>query len=176
MTLRPRHYARVLIEGEAAETIARRIETLSALADVRRQLAELLTIPTARPAVERTLAELHVDELTQSIVRELSLTGHLDWLPAIRRGAEQLIAATGHSAIAHVRLAHPDLVTDGELSRSLESALGSIGTVRTTIDPNQLGGIIIQVADQRFDAGLARRLSAVRRALRSVSSKVERKE
>jgi len=166
MTIRPRHYARLLVEGASTDVLDNRIDAVAALAAVRQQLAELMVLPSTQIIIAHLLTEAGIDELTRSIVTELAITGKLSWLPAIGRAVEQLIAASGQPAIAHVRVARNDVVSDSDISHALQSVLGSIGTVRTQIVADQLGGITIQVADQRLDAGLDHKLAKLRQTLR----------
>lgn len=166
MTIRPRHYARLLVEDTPTDALATRIDAITALSVVRQQLAELMVLPSTQDVVAKMLADAGIDELTQSIVTELGITGKLSWLPAIGRSIEQLVAASGQPAVAHVRVARTAVVTDTDVTQALESSLGSIGTVRTQIVPDQLGGITIQVADQRLDAGLDQKLARLRQTLR----------
>ncbi len=169
MTIRPRHYARLLVEDASSDLIATRIDVLELLAAVRRQLAGLMVLPNMQTIVEKLLGETEVEELTRSIVTEPAIIGQLNWLPAIGRGVEQSAKVNGRSAVAHVRVARTNVITDTEVSHTLEPLLGQIGAVRMQIVPNQLGGIIIQVADQRFDASLDTKLARLRQALHDSS-------
>lgn len=165
MTIRPRHYARLLVDGATADQLAARVDALSALGTVRALLAELMVLPATHPKVARILAEAEIDDLTRSIVTELGITGRLNWLPAIARSVEQLVIAGGQPGIAHVELAEADAIADADLALLLTPLVGSLGAIRTTIMPAQLGGITIQVADQRLDASLDGRLKKLRSAL-----------
>lgn len=165
MTIRPRHYARLLVDGATVSELAGRIDDLSALASVRPLLAELMVLPTTRIKVAAILADAAIDELTCSIVTELGITGRLDWLPAIARSVEQIVVASGQPGVAHVELAQTEAISEADLEPLLKPLIGSLGAVRTTIIPSQLGGITIQVADQRLDASLDRRLANLRSAL-----------
>ncbi len=169
MTIRPRHYARLLVEGASAAVLAQRIDAVTALAAVRQQLAELMILPSTHDTVAKLLTDAGIDELTRSIVTELAITGHLSWLAAIGRSIEQSARVDGQPGIARVRVARPDVVADVDLQRSLEPLLGPIGALKTTIAPDQLGGITIQVADQRLAAGLDQRLAQLRQTLRDAS-------
>ena len=175
MTIRPHHYARLLVEGASNDVLATRIDALASLAAVRQQLAELMVLPSTQTTVAKLLIEAGIDESTQSIVTELAITGQLNWLPAIGRSVEQLVAASGQPTVAHVRVARADVVSDADVSRALEPLLGPIGTVRIQIVPDQLGGITIQVADQRLDASLDQKLVTLRHALHD-SSRAQSKE
>jgi F0F1-type ATP synthase delta subunit len=165
MTIRPRHYARLLVEGATPDQLAARIDALTALDQVRTLLAELMSLPTTHARVTSILADATIDELTRSVVTELGILGRLSWLSAILRSVEQLAATDGRAGVARVELAAPDVISNADLEPFLPPLIGAVSAVRRSTRPDQLGGITIQIADQRLDASLDRRLATLRSSL-----------
>lgn len=170
MTIRPRHYARLLVEGATPDQLRARIDALSALAEVRAILAELVALPTTSVAVAAVLRDASIDEWTRSIVTELGITGHLSWLPAIARSVEQLVVSSGQPGFARVKLADDQVIRSDDLESLLKPLVGAVGGIRLSVDGDQLGGITVQIADQRLDASLNRRLTTLRSVLTKGSS------
>jgi|GEM_PF-4404189 len=165
MTIRPRHYAELLIADADTNLVASRLQQLAAIAAATRQLTSLVTNPATKPAVAKTLKALDIDPLVQSLVMELATVGRLNWLRAIVRAAESKLATQGAAVPAHVTLAHP-VISEAQLRTQLTDLLGPVSSIDITIDPNELGGIRAQAADRSFDTRLDHRLHQLRRMVR----------
>jgi F-type H+-transporting ATPase subunit delta len=68
--------------------------------------------------------------------------------------------------IAVVRVASPlDEETKARLAAALGRSLGHEVRLQVEVDPEIVGGIVVQVGDEVFDGSLSRRLAQARRGL-----------
>ena len=165
MTIRPRHYARLFMLDASNEQLSTRLTELRALSSVTRRLGQFAAMHARTNELQDLLQELKLDALVVTVVNELATTGKLSWLPSISRTLESMLVAKKLPVPIQVSLAH-DVVDATALKTALEPILGSISTVEITVDPTQLGGIDVKVADQALNTRLDDRLKKLRLSLR----------
>ena len=166
-------YARALFDAAQErgrlEQVQRELaEFVQAVRDVP-ELRALLRDPQLDPrakiaALREILAD--ADELVRNFVLVLTERGRAGDLEETQRAFERLVAeATGRLAL--------ELATAVELSedeaagivRQIEQASGRTVDATRRVDPDLLGGVVLQVGSLRLDASLRGRLERLRREL-----------
>jgi F-type H+-transporting ATPase subunit delta len=168
-----RVYANALFEAALAED---RLET------VREQFAEVVAAEAAVPELRELLRNPQVDpraralalgdmlgggdELLRNFLLVLVDKGRADRLPEIGEELERLVAR--HEGVVHAELTTAVELADDEADRLLaqiEQASGRKVEATRTVDPELIGGIVLQVGSHRLDASVRGRLERLRREL-----------
>ena len=173
MSVVDRVYANALFEAAEAEG------TLEA---VREQLAQIVTAEDEVPELRELLRNPQLDpraraaaledvlaggeELLRNFLLVLVEKGRASQLEEIAREFERLIAE-------HEGIVHADLTTAIELSDDdarklldqIEQASGRKVEASRSVDPDLIGGIVLQVGSHRLDASVRGRLERLRREL-----------
>jgi F-type H+-transporting ATPase subunit delta len=168
-----RMYARALFEaaqekGRLEQVQQELSEFVQAVRDVP-ELRALLRDPQLDPrakisALREILAD--ADELVRNFVLLLTERGRAAELEEIQREFERLVAdATGRLSL---ELATAVELSDDEAAKiigQIERASGRTVEARRRVDPDLLGGVVLQVGSLRLDASLRGRLDRLRREL-----------
>jgi F-type H+-transporting ATPase subunit delta len=133
------------------------------------QLRELLRNPQVDPrartaALEELLAD--ADELVRNFLLVLADKGRAGQLEEIGCEFERLIAE--HEGIVHAELTTAVELSDAEarkLLSQIEQASGRKVEASRSVDPDLIGGIVLQVGSHRLDASVRGRLEGLRREL-----------
>jgi F-type H+-transporting ATPase subunit delta len=133
------------------------------------ELRELLRNPQLDPrartsALEELLADS--DEILRNFLLVLADKGRAGQLEEIAAEFERLIAE--HEGIVHAALTTAVELSDAEAEKLLgqiEKASGSKVEASRTVDPDLIGGIVLQVGSHRLDASVRGRLERLRREL-----------
>jgi F-type H+-transporting ATPase subunit delta len=133
------------------------------------QLRELLRNPQVDPrartaALEELLAD--ADELVRNFLLVLADKGRAGQLEEIGREFERLVAE--HEGIVHAELTTAVELSDAEtrkLLSQIEQASGRKVEASRSVDPDLIGGIVLQVGSHRLDASVRGRLERLRREL-----------
>jgi F-type H+-transporting ATPase subunit delta len=173
MSVVDRVYADALFEAASEE---RRLEpvreqlaqVVAAEAEVP-ELRELLRNPQLDPqartaALEEVFADS--DELLRNFLLVLADKGRAGQLEEIGREFERLVAE--HEGIVNAELTTAVELSDDEASkllRQIEEASGQKVEASRTVDPDLIGGIVLQVGSHRLDASVRGRLERLRREL-----------
>ena len=173
MAVAQRMYARALFEAaQEADRVDAVSSDLGALATAGDEVPELrafLRNPQIEPegkaaALEQLAAG--ADELVRNFVRLVAEKGRAGELPEIAKELDALVAR------AQNRLA-VELTTSYELSeeeaqsivQTIEKASGRSVEATRTVDPDLIGGMILQAGSLRVDASVRGRLERLRREL-----------
>ena len=127
------------------------------LGPVREQLAQVV-------AAESEVPELR--ELLRNFLIVLADKGRAGQLEEIAAEFERLIAE--HEGILHAELTTAVELSDAEASKLLgeiEEASGRKVEASRAVDPDLIGGIVLQVGSHRLDASVRGRLERLRREL-----------
>jgi F-type H+-transporting ATPase subunit delta len=133
------------------------------------ELRELLRNPQLDPrARTAALEELLAggDEVLRNFLLVLAEKGRANQLEEIAREFERLIAE--HEGIVHAELTTAVELSDEEASKLLgeiEQASGRKVEASRSVDPDLIGGIVLQVGSHRLDASVRGRLERLRREL-----------
>ena len=133
------------------------------------ELRELLRNPQLDPrartaALEDVLGD--AEELLRNFLLLLADKGRTGQLEEIAREFERLVAK--HEGIVHAELTTAVELSDEEATKLLgqiERASGRKVEAMRRVDPDLIGGIVLQVGSHRLDASVRGRLERLRRQL-----------
>jgi F-type H+-transporting ATPase subunit delta len=133
------------------------------------ELRELLRNPQLDPraraaAIEDVLGD--AEELLRNFLLVLADKGRTGQLEEIARELERLIAR--HEGIVHAELTTAVELSDEDARKLLdqiEQASGRKVEAKRSVDPDLIGGIVLQVGSHRLDASVRGRLERLRRQL-----------
>ena len=173
MSVADRVYARALFEAAVEE---------GRLGPVREQLAQLVAAEAEVPELRELLRNPQLDprargaaledllsggeELLRNFLLVLVDKGRAGQLEEIAREFERLVAE--HEGIVHAELTTAIELSDkeaGDLLRRIEEASGRKVEATRKVDPELIGGIVLQVGSHRLDASVRGRLNRLRREL-----------
>ena len=169
-------YASALFElaSEAGEVSA--VEgDLETLADALRESPELRALirnpEVSREALGRVLAglgaELNLSELTSNFLGVLAQNRRVAELPAVIRAFQAIAAAQRGEVGAEVASAHP--LSDEQLAtleHKLRAREGRTVKLKTRVDPDLLGGLVVTIGSQRIDSSIRSRLNSLAQAMK----------
>lgn len=166
-------YARALFEAaqdrnrlEAVQQeLAEFAEAVHQVPELRALLRDPQLDPRAKAsALEAILAD--ADELVRNFVLLVSERGRAGQLDEIQRDFDRLVAdATGRLSL---ELTTAVDLSDEEAERivgQIEESSGRTVEATRSVDPDLLGGVVLQVGSLRLDASLRGRLERLRREL-----------
>lgn len=167
-----------------AEALYEAAEQAGRLDAVNRDLAALRHALSGSPDLTRFLAHpAFPAEAKQRVLHNITaggdelVAGFLDVL--VRHGRLDLFDDAAEAFAERYRREQHELAVslttavaiDDEqaegLRRSLESATGQSVTIRRTVDPSIIGGVVLRVRDLLVDASVRRRLDGLRLALKT---------
>ena len=173
MSVVDRVYAHALFEaalgrnrlGPVREELAQVVAAEAEVPELRELLRNPQLDPQARTAV---LEELFAggDELLRNFLLVLADKGRAGQLEEIAAEFERLIAE--HEGIVYAELTTAVELSDEEARKLLdqiEQATGRKVEVSRSVDPDLIGGIVLQVGSHRLDASVRGRLERLRRQL-----------
>jgi len=147
-------------------------EQLGALVEAEREvpeLRELLRNPQLDPRARRAALEdvlTGTDDLLRNFLLVLADKGRAGQLEEIAAEFERLVAEA--EGVVHAQLTTAVELSDdeaGKLLQQIEQASGRKVEATRTVDPELIGGIVLQVGSHRLDASVRGRLDRLRRQL-----------
>ena len=173
MSVVDRVYAKALFEaaqeGKKLEPVR---EQLVQLVEAEREvpeLRELLRNPQVDPRARRAALEdvlTGSEELLRNFLLVLADKGRAGQLAEIASEFERLVAE--HEGVVSAELTTAVELSDDEaqkLLQQIEQASGRKVEATRTVDPDLIGGIVLQVGSHRLDASVRGRLDRLRRQL-----------
>jgi len=169
-------YASALFElASEAGTVTAVEGDLETLANALRESPELRALirnpEVSREALGRVLAglgkSLGLADLTANFLGVLAENRRVAALPAVIRAFQAIAAAQRGEVTAEVATAHP--LTDDQLvalEQKLRAREGRTVKVRTSVDPELLGGIVVTIGSQRVDNSIRTRLNSLAQAMK----------
>ena len=148
------------------------LETLAEALDESPELRALIRNPeVSRAALGRVLAglggQLELSELTRNFLGVLAQNRRVAELPAMIRAFRSIAAAQRGEVTAEVASAHPlsdeQLTTLGQKLRARE---GRTVKLKTRVDPDLLGGLVVTIGSQRIDSSIRSRLNSLAQAMK----------
>jgi len=110
---------------------------------------------------------LKLDQLTQNFLGVLSANRRLAQLPAIIRAFHAIAAAQRGEVTADVASAHPLSAAQlNELQQKLKAREGRTVNIRTSVDPELLGGLVVTIGSKRVDSSIRTRLNSLAQAMK----------
>jgi F-type H+-transporting ATPase subunit delta len=151
--------------GPVREQLAQFVAAEAEVPELRELLRNPQLDPRARAAaLEELLAE--GDELLRNFLLVLADKGRAGELEEIAREFERLIAE--HEGVVHAELTTAVELSDEEARKLLgqiEKASGRKVEASRSVDPDLIGGIVLQVGSHRLDASVRGRLERLGREL-----------
>ena len=173
MSVVDRVYANALFEAAQEQGKLEPVgEQLGRLVEAEREvpeLRELLRNPQLDPRARRAALEDVLgesDELLRNFLLVLSDKGRAGQLEEIAAEFERLVAEA--AGIVNAELTTAVELSDDEADKLLgqiEQASGQKVEATRTVDPDLIGGIVLQVGSHRLDASVRGRLDRLRRQL-----------
>ena len=169
-------YASALFDlASEAGTITAVESDLETLAEALRESAELRALirnpEVSREALGRVLAglgdTLKLAELTRKFLGVLAPNRRVGELPGVIRAFQAIAAAQRGEVGAEVASAHP--LTDEQLStleQKLRAREGRTVKLKTRVDPDLLGGLVVTIGSQRIDSSIRSRLNSLAQAMK----------
>ena len=169
-------YASALFElASEAGTVSAVESDLETLADGLRESAELRALiknpEVSREALGRVLAglggQLALTELTRNFLGVLAQNRRVGELPAVIRAFQSIAAAQRGEVTAEVASAHA--LTDEQLAtleQKLRARQGRTVKLKTRVDPDLLGGLVVTIGSQRIDSSIRSRLNSLAQAMK----------
>lgn len=169
-------YASALFDlASEAGTVTAVESDLDKLAAALRESAELSALirnpEVSREALGRVLAgigeKLALVDLTRNFLGVLAQNRRAGELPAVIRAFHAIAAAQRGEVGAEVASAHP--LTDEQiatLEQKLRAREGRTVKLKTRVDPDLLGGLVITVGSKRIDGSIRTRLNSLAQAMK----------
>jgi F-type H+-transporting ATPase subunit delta len=121
----------------------------------------------AAGAVNAIAPILGLSELTKNFLGVLATNRRLFALPEIIRAFHSIAAAQRGEATAEVTSAHPlDEGQIEQLRHKLEAREGRNVKIRTSVDPELLGGLVVTIGSKRIDSSIRTRLNSLAQAMK----------
>lgn len=173
MSVVDRVYARALFDAAkdkgrlepVREELARVVEAAAEVPELRELLRNPQLDPRARAAALQDLLE-GGDELLRNFLLLLADKGRSGQLEEIAREFERLVAE--EEGVVRAELTTAVELSDEEaqqLLKQVEQASGRKVEATRDVDPDLIGGIVLQVGSHRLDASVRGRLERLRREL-----------
>jgi len=168
-----RVYANALFEAAREQNKLEPVgEQLAQLVEAEREVPELRGLlrnpqldPRARRAALEDVLE-GTDDLLRNFLLVLADKGRAGQLEEIAAEFARLVAEA--EGIVHAQLTTAVELSDdeaGKLLQQIEQASGRKVEATRTVDPDLIGGIVLQVGSHRLDASVRGRLDRLRRQL-----------
>ena len=169
-------YASALFDlASEAGTVSAVESDLETLAEAHRESAELRALiknpEVSREALGRVLAglgeTLKLAELTRNFLGVLAQNRRAGELPAVIRAFQSIAAAQRGEVTAEVASAHA--LTDEQLAaleQKLRARQGRTVKLKTRVDPDLLGGLVVTIGSQRIDSSIRSRLNSLAQAMK----------
>jgi F-type H+-transporting ATPase subunit delta len=170
-----RRYARALLdvalEQEAAETVRGELKEAVTLLSSHRELRSILAHPAVsaerkKKIVSSLWAGRSKSDLVPRLVSLLAERDRIELLPDIEELYLELWNAQRGVVAAHATTAHPLAEPEkAELAEALGRAMGKEVELTTHVEPDLLGGVLVNMAGRTYDGTVLGRLKSLRHHL-----------
>lgn len=159
-------------EAGNVSTVESDLDKLGAALGESADLAALIRNPEVSRAdlgkAMTALAKLlKLDKLTANFLGVLAQNRRLAQLPDIIRAFATIAAAQRGEVTAEVAAAHP--LSDEQVStlqEKLKAREGRNVKIRTSVDPDLLGGLVVTIGSKRIDGSIRTRLNSLAHAMK----------
>ncbi|HKX77051.1 MAG TPA: F0F1 ATP synthase subunit delta [Novosphingobium sp.] len=160
-------------ENGSVTTVEADLEKLEQALIESADLAALIRNPQiSRDATAKVMDEvagvLGLGDLTRKFLGVLASNRRLSALPRIIRAFAAIASAQRGEATAEVTTAHPLSETQIEaLRQKLEAREGRNVKIKTSVDPDLLGGLVVTIGSKRIDSSIRTRLNTLAHAMKT---------
>jgi F-type H+-transporting ATPase subunit delta len=168
-----RVYAEALLEAardsDRVDEVREELGDFVAAIDASEELRSLLRNPQIEPHVKRDALEAalaEADPLVRNFLLLLAEKGRIGQVEEIQAELERLVALA--ERVLELELTTAVELSDAEAAKvvgQIEQAAGRKVEATRTVDPDLIGGIVIQAGSQRLDASVRGRLDQLRQEL-----------
>ena len=159
-------------EAGAVSAVESDLEKLEAALAESPDLAALIRNPEigradAGKAMEGVSGVLSLSELTRKFVGVLAQNRRLSALPGMIKAFHSIAAAQRGEVTAEVASAHP--LSDDQVStlqEKLKAREGRTVKIKTRVDPELLGGLVVTIGSKRIDSSIRTRLNSLAQAMK----------
>lgn len=119
-------------------------------------------------AMDSVAGLLGLGELTKKFLGVLASNRRLSALPDVIRAFGQIAAAHRGEVSAEVASAHPlDDAQVAALTEKLKARTGKSIKLKTSVDPDILGGLVVKIGSQMIDSSIRTRLNSLAQAMKA---------
>jgi len=159
-------------EQNLVQTVESDLERLEQALAASDDLSALTTNPkVGRDAAARAMAQvaalLGLSPLTANFLGVLAGNRRLAQLPRVIRAFALIAAASRGEVTAEVTSAHP--LTDDQfaaLTARLQQREGGNVKLKTSVDPDLLGGLVVRIGSRQIDSSIRTRLNSLAQAMK----------
>ena len=127
----------------------------------------LVSRSDAAKAMSAVAGVLGLSETTKSFIGVLAANGRLAALPEILRAFSTIAAAARGEMTAEVTSAHPlDAAQLTLLAEKLKAREGRDIKIKTSVDPDLLGGLVVRIGSRQIDSSIRTRLNSLANAMK----------
>ena len=172
----PKRYASALLElateAKSLKTVEKDVKKLSKMfkdnADLRSFASNpAYAIDDKTAALTAVAKKAKLGKLTTQFIGTVAQNRRADEIPAILGAFQDMLAIHKGTQVAHVtsasKLSAADLTA---LKAKLKKSAGKTVTVETSVDPDLLGGFVVQIGSRLYDNSLKTKLEDLRLALK----------
>jgi F-type H+-transporting ATPase subunit delta len=159
-------------ENGNVTTVESDLDTLGQAINASDDLAALIRNPqvsrdASAKAMDAVAGSLGLSDLTKNFVGVLAANRRLARLPEIIRAFGSIAAASRGEATAEVTSAHA-LTADqvATLEQKLKAREGLNVKIKTSVDPDILGGLVVTIGSKRIDSSIRTRLNSLAQAMK----------
>lgn len=160
------------VDAGNVSTVENDLDNLAAALAESADLGALIRNPeVSRADLGKAMAALggllKLDGLTQNFLGVLARNRRVSQLPAIIRAFHAIAAAQRGEVTAEVASAHP-LANEqvSALEAKLKAREGRNVKIRTSVDPDLLGGLVVTIGSKRIDSSIRTRLNSLAQAMK----------
>jgi F-type H+-transporting ATPase subunit delta len=164
-------YAKAILEIATSKSVAEQVNndmiTIASTINGNAELSGFIQNPTISVEIkEKALLEVFaaVNPVTKSLFHLLFVNKRFEILEAIAVNYKQLFDEMNGVEVAKVTTAIP---MDAELETKIMAKIATFSskkiTIENTVDPSIIGGFILRIGDQQYNASVANRLQELKR-------------
>jgi F-type H+-transporting ATPase subunit delta len=159
-------------EAKAVAAVESDLQRLGAALTESGEFAALIRNPevgrdAAAKAMEALSKLLKLAPLTRNFLGVLSANRRLAALPEIVRAFAAIAAAARDEVTAEVTSAHPLTAAQLKaLTAKLKVREGKDVTIKSSVDPEILGGLVVRIGSQQIDSSIRTRLNTLAQAMK----------
>ena len=162
-------------EQKQLDQVERDVRTFQSLLEGSADLARLVRSPVISAeaqarALEAVLAKAGISGFTGNFLKLIVRNRRLFAVGDMLKAFQSLLARERGEISADVASAHP---LSGEqmqvLADSLKASIGRNVQIRTRVDPNLLGGLIVKVGSKMIDSSLRTKLNNLKVAMKGIA-------
>ncbi len=164
----------VALEAGSIDKVEADLATFGGFIQESRDLRLLITSPVftsgqQERAIAAILEKAGMNKTTTDFLRLVAKKGRLSVLPEIIRLFRDRVRVSRGIVRAEVSMAEePSAKTLSSITATLKETAGAEVDVTVKIDPNLIGGLIVQMGSRMMDASVRTKLNSIRLAMKEV--------